>query len=309
MISVSDLTISYGDLVAVRSVDMQVPAGSVLGLVGPNGAGKTSMMRAIMGLLVPDEGRCTVKGIDVQKEPLAARRITGYMPDFFGVYDHLLLWEYLELFGQLNDLCGARLEDRADEVLELTRLETKREAEIGGLSRGMKQRLCLARALIHQPDVLVLDEPASGVDPRGRYEIRTVIRQLGDAGKTILVSSHILPELADICDSLCIMEKGELVAAGTVDEIAAEMGSRRLLDIHILDGQAERVPTLVEDMDAVSAVETALDRVEINVADDPEAVADLLARLHDQGLRIGGVNERRTDLEELFLRLTRGEVT
>ncbi|MGD9498327.1 MAG: ABC transporter ATP-binding protein [Armatimonadota bacterium] len=308
MIAVSDLTITYGELVAVRSVDLQVPRGSVLGLVGPNGAGKTSMMRAIMGLLVPARGQCLVGGIDVQERPQQARRLIGYMPDFFGVYEHLLVWEYLELFGQLNGVRGKALGERIDEVLALTKLGGKREAEIGGLSRGMKQRLCLARALVHQPQVLVLDEPASGVDPRGRYEIRTIIRHLGDAGTTILVSSHILPELADVCDRLCIMEKGELVAAGTVDEIAARLGSRRLLTLQILDGRAGEVPAALEGMATVMGVEVSGDRVEVSVADDPEAVAELLSRLHERWLRIGAVTERRTGLEDLFLQLTRGEL-
>lgn len=308
MIGIEGLTVKYDELVAVRSVDLHVPAGTVFGLVGPNGAGKSSMMRAIAGLLVPAEGHCTVAGVDVQEDPVAVRRMIGYMPDFFGVYDHLLVWEYLEFFGELYDMSGTSLRRRIEEVLEITELEVKTDAEIGGLSRGMKQRLCLARAMVHEPEVLLLDEPASGVDPRGRYDIRCLIDRLGEMGTTVLVSSHILPELSDICDMIGIMEKGNLVAHGSVHDIAAELGAYRILTMQILDGKADTVPGVLVGFEHLHDIEVAGDTVRATLTDDPEALAELLQRLVNAGVRIGGIQEQRTELEELFLQLTRGEL-
>jgi ABC-2 type transport system ATP-binding protein len=308
VIQVEALTIRYDDLTAVSSATLTVPTGSVFGLIGPNGAGKTSTIRAIVGLLVPDEGRCLVKGLDVLERPDDVRRLVGYMPDFFGVYDHLRVWEYLEFFGQLYGLGGAHLEGRIGEILDISNLGGKREAFIGGLSRGMKQRLCLARALVHDPEVLILDEPASGVDPTGRYEIRKLIRDLGDAGKTVLVSSHILPELADVCDSIAILERGVVVASGSLAEIAARVQPSRQLTLRILGGQAERAALALAGVAAVRKTETAGDEVICDLADDPEAVADVLEALVSAGVRIGSVAEHHTELEDLYLRLTHGEL-
>jgi len=283
-----------------------VPAGSAVGLAGPNGAGKTSLMRAVCGLLVPRSGRCLVGGVDVQSDPARVHACIGYMPDFFGLYDHLYVWEYLEFFGQVYHMPEAKLRKRIDEVLGLTDLGGKRDALVGELSRGMKQRLCMGRALLHDPGVLVLDEPASGVDPRGRYEIRQMLSRLASTGKTILVSSHILPELSEVCDSLAIMESGRLVASGSLEEIGHELSGIRVMTMRILDGRAQRVPELLADMPAVAEVQVSGDSAEVRVADSDEAVADLLARLTAAGIRIGGVTERRADLEQLYLQLTEG---
>jgi ABC-2 type transport system ATP-binding protein len=265
-------------------------------------------MRVLAGLLPPAAGRCFIGEIDVLEDPLAAHRVIGYMPDFFGVYDHLQVWEYLEFFGELYGLRGEHLRRRLDETLELSDLTIKKEAYIGGLSRGMKQRLCLARTLVHEPQVLLLDEPASGVDPRGRWEMRQLLRRLGDLGKTIFVSSHILPELSDLCDSIAIMEKGNLLAAGPVESIATELGVHRALKIAVLNGEADRVPQVLEGLQWLQQVQVQGDQVEIQLADSDEAIADTLERLVQSGLRIGGINQRRTDLEQLYLQLTHGEL-
>jgi len=308
VIRIEDLTIQYGELTAVRSVSLTVQAGSVFGLVGPNGAGKTSMMRALVGLLPPADGRCFIGEIDVVEDPLSARRVLGYMPDFFGVYDHLQVWEYLEFFGELYGLRGAHLRQRLEETLQLSDLTEKKSAYIGGLSRGMKQRLCLARTLVHEPQVLILDEPASGVDPRGRWEMRQLLRRLGDLGKTVLVSSHILPELSDLCDSVAIMERGNLLASGAMDSIATTLGANRVLRIEVLNGQAGRVPEVLEGLPALQQAQVQGDAVESQLTDSDEAIADTLERLVQAGLRIGGINQRRTDLETLYLQLTHGEL-
>ncbi|MBM3474568.1 MAG: ABC transporter ATP-binding protein [Armatimonadetes bacterium] len=308
MISIDDLVICYGDLVAVRGVSLEVPTGAVYGLVGPNGAGKTSLIRALAGLLVPERGRLSIRGIDVQGNPRAVRRFLGYMPDFFGVYDHLTVHEYLESFGQLYDLHPAWLTDRIRQVLEFTDLTGKVDAEVGGLSRGMKQRLCLARSLLHDPDVLLLDEPASGVDPRGRYELRQLIAQLGAARKTILVSSHILPELADVCNSVAIMERGNLVACGPVASISGQAEPVRILNLRPLGGEVERVREVLHDFAPLRQITERGNEVELQVADRDEVVAELVERLVAGGVRIGSLTEQRTDLEEAYLRLTHGEL-
>jgi len=308
MIRIENLTIKYGELVAVDDVSLQVGKGSVFGLVGPNGAGKTSMIRALAGLLMPAKGRCFIADIDVHENPIQARRLIGYMPDFFGLYDHLTVREYLELFGQLHGLRGKKLRERIDYVIELTELEIKTDQYISGLSRGMRQRLCFARAILHDPPVYLLDEPASGVDPRGRYQIRQTIRKLGDQGKTVFVSSHILPELSDICDSIGIIERGKLVAAGTVESIAEKLGRYRVLSMRILDGLAEKVREALADMPAVASVDVVEEQVEVQVADDDNVVAEVISRLVNAGLRIGAISERRIDLEKLYMELTRGEL-
>jgi ABC-2 type transport system ATP-binding protein len=266
------------------------------------------MMRALVGLLPPADGRCFIGEIDVVEDPLSARRVLGYMPDFFGVYDHLQVWEYLEFFGELYGLRGAHLRQRLEETLQLSDLTEKKSAYIGGLSRGMKQRLCLARTLVHEPQVLILDEPASGVDPRGRWEMRQLLRRLGDLGKTVLVSSHILPELSDLCDSVAIMERGNLLASGAMDSIATTLGANRVLRIEVLNGQAGRVPEVLEGLPALQQAQVQGDAVESQLTDSDEAIADTLERLVQAGLRIGGINQRRTDLETLYLQLTHGEL-
>ena len=306
MIEIRDLTIRYDDLVAVHSVSLDVPAGSVLGLVGPNGAGKTSMIRALAGVLVPDGGELSIDGIDVQEDPTAIHRLIGYMPDFFGVYDYLTAREYVELFGQLHDVPPQRLQGQVAEALSLTNLSEKAEAAVGSLSRGMKQRLCLARCLVHEPDVLLLDEPASGVDPRGRYEVRQLIARLGSMGKTVLVSSHILPELAEVCDSVAILERGRLVASGSVASIAGQIEPLRVLTMRVLGGQAQRARELLQGFEPLRQIEVQGDTLELRLVDDDEARADLLARLVADGIRIGNMTQRRADLEQLYLQLTQG---
>jgi len=308
MIRVERVTIAYDDLVAVRDLSLEVGEGSVFGLVGPNGAGKTSLIRALAGLLPPVGGRCLIDGLDVQEEPAAVHRLIGYMPDFYGVYDHLLVREYVRFFGQTYGLANGRLRARTDEVLALTRLTEKADTAVGGLSRGMKQRLCLARCLVHEPKVLLLDEPASGIDPGGRYELRKLTAHLGELGTTVLVSSHILPELADVCDSVGIMERGELRACGSVEEIAALAGAARIATITALGGQAERARDLLAGLEWVHEVTVRGDVLEVRLTDSNEAFADLLAVLAGEGVRIGSLTEQRSDLEQLYLKLTHGEL-
>jgi ABC-2 type transport system ATP-binding protein len=246
--------------------------------------------------------------VDVQEDPAAVHGLIGYMPDFYGVYDHLLVREYVRFFGETYGLADGPLRVRTDEVLALTRLTEKADTAIGGLSRGMKQRLCLARCLVHEPKVLLLDEPASGIDPGGRYDLRKLIAHLGATGTTVFVSSHILPELADVCDSVGIMERGELRACGAVAEIAGLAGAERVATITVLGGQAVRARELLADFPPVHEAAVRDDALEVRLTDSDEAFADLLALLVGEGIRVGGVTEQKSDLEQLYLKLTRGDL-
>ncbi|HSJ52903.1 MAG TPA: ABC transporter ATP-binding protein, partial [Anaerolineae bacterium] len=232
------LTRRYGKLVAVNDLNLQVPAGALFGLIGPNGAGKTTTLRMLAGLLEPTEGEILIHGQVANHDWRLLRRQIGYMPDFFGVYEDMLVWEYLDFFGRCYSLPTARREQVIDELLELVDLADKRDAYVQTLSRGMRQRLCLAHALVHDPQVLLLDEPASGLDPRARVEMRELLRELGAMGKTVVVSSHILTELAELCDSVGIVEKGRLVASGPVNQITQQVQQGHTLRLQVLSDSA-----------------------------------------------------------------------
>ena len=223
MIKIDNVTKKFGSFTAVNGVSLNIGKGEVFGFIGPNGAGKTTTIRMLATLSLPSEGSLSVGGFDIVKEPREVRRIIGYMPDSFGVYEDLLVWEYLDYFAALYHVDPSRRKRTINDVLELTDLTIKYGSQVMSLSRGMIQRLCLAKTLLHDPEVLLLDEPASGLDPHARIEIRELIRELCRMGKTILVSSHILTELADFCSSIGIIERGEMLAAGRIDEITASL--------------------------------------------------------------------------------------
>ena len=227
MIQISALTKVYRDLTAVRDLNLTINKGDVFGFIGPNGAGKTTTIKVLATLLEPSSGHAFIDGIDCVKHPLEVRRVMGYMPDFFGVYDDVKVWEYLDFFAAAYKIPVNKRKSIIDDVLDLTDLTGKREAYVESLSRGMKQRLCLAKTLVHDPKVLLLDEPASGLDPRARIEFRALLKELQQMGKTIFVSSHILPELADFCNVVGIMERGHLVVAGRVHDNRAAPGRSR----------------------------------------------------------------------------------
>jgi ABC-2 type transport system ATP-binding protein len=279
------LTKRYGDLFAVRDLQLQVPRGSTFGLIGPNGAGKTTTFAILASLLKPTAGLVSVLGYDPRHHPREVRRRVGYMPDVLGVYDGLRVDEYLELFAAAYKVPKARWAATIDTLLELVDLTTKRSAEVNSLSRGMKQRLSLARALVHDPEVLVLDEPASGLDPRARVELRNLLRELREMGKTIVVSSHILAELTEMCTEVAIMEKGRLLAQGTPADIRGKLGNGRQIRVRLVGGE-ERTHTVADD----------------------EAQVALLRSLLDEGLEVLEFAEVGHGLEDLFLQITTGEV-
>jgi ABC-2 type transport system ATP-binding protein len=233
MIQIKDLTKTYRDLTAVRGLNLTIEKGDVFGFIGPNGAGKTTTIKVLATLLEPTTGAAYVDGVDVVRNPLEVRRLIGYMPDFFGVYDDVKVWEYLDFFAAAYKIPVNKRKGIIDDVLELTDLTGKREAYVESLSRGMKQRLCLSKTLVHDPKVLLLDEPASGLDPRARIEFRALLKELQAMGKTIFVSSHILPELADFCNVVGIMERGQLIVSGRVNDIVQKLEGAIVLDVRL----------------------------------------------------------------------------
>lgn len=301
------LTRRYGKLVAVDHLDLQIKPGSIFGLIGPNGAGKTTTLRMLSGLLEPSSGEIHLNGTVVNHDWRELRRQIGYMPDFFGVYEDMLVWEYLDFFARCYDVGVDRRKQVVDELLELVELKDKREAYVETLSRGMRQRLCLAHALVHDPQVLLLDEPASGLDPRARVEMRELLRELGAMGKTIILSSHILSELAELCDSIGIIEKGKLVASGPLDQVRQQAFSQRTLRLRLLSDPDESEAAL-RRQSGVREVFRVNGFFEVEFSGDEAAMADLLEGLVQEKLRIASFSEVSSDLEEVFLRLTKGEV-
>jgi ABC-2 type transport system ATP-binding protein len=311
-IEIRHLTRRYGKIEAVQDLNLVIPQGSLFGLIGPNGAGKTTTLRMLAGLLEPTSGEILVSGELVRSDRSGLQHGIGYMPDFYGVYEDLLVWEYLDFFARCYDLPAARRKQVVDELLELVDLAEKRDAYVQTLSRGMRQRLCLAHALVHDPDVLLLDEPASGLDPRARVEMRELLRELGAMGKTIILSSHILAELAELCDSIAIIEKGRLVASGLLEEIRRQAQSGRRIRVRVLSPLEEAVRVL-SACDGVSHVFTPTENgsagaLEFDFSGGDEAGAALLETLVAQKIRPFAFEEIHTGLEELFLRLTKGEV-
>lgn len=309
------LTRYYGKMVAVQDLNLTVPKGSLFGLIGPNGAGKTTTLRMLAGLLEPSAGEISINGKAISRDWHELRWQIGYMPDFFGVYEDLLVWEYLDFFARCYELPARRRKQVVDELLELVDLQEKRNAYVHTLSRGMLQRLCLAHALVHDPDVLLLDEPASGLDPRARVEMRELLRELGAMGKTVVLSSHILSELAELCDSIGIMEKGRLVSSGLLEQIRQQVEGVRKLKIKFLsdfktmESELRNIAGVGEIYPLEPAGEAAVTQeVEVDFVGDENAVADLLEVLVARKVRVASFRESRTGLEDLFLHLTKGDV-
>ncbi len=311
-ITTRDLTRSYGKLVAVDHLNLKIPSGSLFGLIGPNGAGKTTTLRMLAGLLEPSSGEIRVNELSTKQYWNEIQWQIGFMPDFFGVYEDLLVWEYLDFFARCYKLEPNRRQLVTQELLELVDLTEKRDAFVHTLSRGMRQRLCLAHALIHDPQVLLLDEPASGLDPRARVEMRELLRELRNMGKTILLSSHILTELAELCDHVAIMERGKLVISAPIDEILRRASEHRRFTIQVLN-DTQLVEQILRKSPAVREIiseegKKQGNRIEIVFSGTDEAAASLLESLVAQQVRVAAFGELNNNLEEAFLMLTKGEV-
>ena len=299
----------YPGTVAVAGLDLDVAEGEIFGFVGPNGAGKTTTLRILATLLKPTAGLAEVAGIDVRRNPDAVRRIHGFMPDVFGVYDDMKVWEYLDFFARCYGIPSARRRQMIGDLLDLVDLGDKRDAYVQGLSRGMQQRLCLAHTLVHDPQVLLLDEPASGLDPRARVELRELLRELRSLGKTILISSHILPELEELCTSVAIVDHGQVLAQGRVADIEKRLRYGAVLRVRVL-GEGEAIEAARDFFAGEARVASAaiLDdgQIELGFRGDDAESADLLARAIGGGIRVASFARAASDLEELFLQVTSG---
>ncbi|WP_146602132.1 ABC transporter ATP-binding protein [Novipirellula aureliae] len=307
MIKTVDLTKKYGDAFAIKGIDLDLDAGDLFGFIGPNGAGKTTTMRIIATLLEPSWGEAYVCGHSVHTHPKEIRRLVGYMPDFFGVYDDMTVVEYLEFFAAAYRVHGKKRRDRVDEMLDVVDLDFKRDAFANTLSRGQTQRLGLARTLLHDPQVLLLDEPLSGLDPRARIEMRNLLRKLGEMGKTIIVSSHILPELADVCNKVGIIDCGELKQNAKVTEIIKMVREHTVLVIQTVQReQLEMVAKLLEGHEKVQGTEPGDDSIRVILKPTVEDYSDLAKLLIEGGIDLRRFSEEQLDLESAFMALTRG---
>jgi ABC-2 type transport system ATP-binding protein len=305
MIETRDLTKKYGDLYAIKSIDLNLSRGDVFGFIGPNGSGKTTTMRILATLLNPTWGEAYVGGHSIYTRPKEIRRMIGFMPDFFGVYDDMKVIEYLEFFAAAYRIRAPRRRQVCDEVLDLVELGYKREALVTSLSRGMTQRLGLARVLLHDPQVLLLDEPASGLDPRARIEIRTLLKRLGTMGKTIMVSSHILPELADICNKVGMIEQGELKFNGTVDELMKIVRPHMVLNVGVASDR-NAAARLLEGHSLVGKVDVADKYLRVTLVDGQTDYSELASLLVGAGHKLTLLREEELNLETAFMTLTKG---
>jgi ABC-2 type transport system ATP-binding protein len=306
MIEMQRLRKEYPDVVAVHDLDVNIPEGEIYGLIGPNGAGKTTSIRMACGLLTPTSGNVKICRIDVHKQPELAQRNIGYLSDFFSVYDDLKVWEYLDYFANAYKMPEAAINKRIEEVIGQVGLEVKRDSFIKGLSRGMKQRLGIARAVIHKPKVLLLDEPASGLDPKSRHDLRALLMSLRDEGATILISSHILSELEGFCTSIGVMEKGKMIRSGRIDQIVAEESRFRVIRVAWV-GDAD-VPAMLATMVDVSHIESEGKETTFRFTGNDEALAKIPAELAARGAAVLSFGEVKQTVEEIYMKLSKNEV-
>ena len=307
IIQTINLTKRYGKLVALNNLHVNIEEGECFGYIGPNGAGKTTTIRILATLLQPTWGEARVCGHVVGYESRKIRPLIGYVPDFFGAYEDMVVQEYLEFFAAAYDISGKKRDQIVGDVLELTDLTYKRDALVDSLSRGMKQRLSIARVLLHDPKVLFLDEPASGLDPRARIEIRALLKELHRMGKTIVISSHILPELADLCTSIGILERGELVYHGSVSEALRRARVGTVLHVVTLDDQ-ERARQALESLPGVESAHIRDGSVVLNLRSDTTDFSFIARAMLQANLRIQEIKQEEINLETAFMRLTKGIV-
>lgn len=305
MLKVTNLCKKYGKFEAVKNLSFSVSEGSIFGFVGPNGAGKSTTIKILATLMEPTSGEAYVAGENVVKHPTRVREVMGYMPDFFGVYDDLKVSEYMDFYGASHGVDRAKGKRISNDLLELVDLSHKKEAYVNSLSRGMKQRLCLARSLIHDPKILLLDEPASGLDPRARVEMRELLKELQKMGKTILISSHILPELAEMCTEVGIIENGSMVVSGQVDVIMQQMQFSKVLKVTVLD-EVDKATALLSNMEWLGDVAVDGNILQARVLGGPEHLRDTLKELVKQDIPVISFSENNHNLEDIFMQVTRG---
>ena len=308
MIETRDLTKMYGELYALNRLNLKLDKGDVYGFIGPNGAGKTTTMRILATLLNPSWGEATVCGYSIYNSSRDIRKLIGYMPDFFGVYDDMKVSEYLEFFAAAYRIQGLDRKKKCDEVLELVDLGYKRDALVTSLSRGMTQRLGLARVLLHDPMVLLLDEPASGLDPRARIDMRALLKRLRSMGKTILVSSHILPELADICNKIGIIERGQLLFDGDVETAIKQVRQNTVIHVGVEINRLKEASVFLKAMEGVFSIEERdnTDYLRVTLAHDFKDGSFIAEALVRAGYKLKTLHEEEVNLEDVFMGITKG---
>lgn len=308
MIELTGFGKDYGDFTAVQSLDLQIAEGEMFGFIGPNGAGKSTSIRFLATLLRATRGEGTINGFSVSKDPMNVRRSVGYMPDTFGVYDGMKVWEFLDFFAVAYKIGKTQRKRVIRDVLELLDLTYKRDDFVNGLSRGMKQRLCLAKTLVHDPPVLILDEPASGLDPRARVEVKALLKELRRMGKTILISSHILTELADCCTSIGIIERGQLLMHGPIDEVYQKIRGNQVIEASFGEGLDQGLSIIRSNPDVRDIqVDGSKILIEFNSTDYNPSV--LLKQLIDAGVEVKNFGRKEPNLEDVFMMVTKGLVS
>lgn len=308
MIELINFGKNYGDFTAVEGLNLKIEAGEMFGFIGPNGAGKSTTIRFLATLLKATSGEGIVNGHSVVRDPLSVRRSVGYMPDNFGVYDGMRVWEFLDFFAVAYQIGKSKRKQVITDVLELLDLTHKRDDFVNGLSRGMKQRLCLAKTLVHDPPVLILDEPASGLDPRARLEVKALLKELRRMGKTILISSHILTELADCCTSIGIIERGQLLMHGPIDDVYRQIRGNRIVEIKCND-RMDVALSVVRSAPQTCDVQVDNGKMTVEFAATDEEVADILKQLISQGIPLHSFGEKDPTLEDVFMMVTKGLVS
>ena len=306
MLVIRDLKKRYGNFQALDGLNLEIKKGELFGFVGPNGAGKTTTLKIVAGLLAPDSGEVYIDGIDALKDNRALKEKIGYVPDFFGVYDNLKVSEYMEFFASCYGINGLQARRRCELLLEQVKLEDKADFFVDGLSRGMKQRLCLARALIHNPDLLILDEPSSGLDPRTRMEFAATLRELREQGKTLIVSSHILSELSELCTDIGIIEQGHMVLHGSMEQIFERVNSSNPLLVSVYR-EKETALSVLKSHPQVQTIAVKGDEIKLGFIGDKKDEAALLRQLIDSGVMISGFMREKGSLETIFMELTEHE--
>lgn len=312
MVDIVNLTKYYDRFIALDNVNLHIDKGEIFGFVGPNGAGKTTTMKIMCGLLKATSGKIIINGVDALKKTSDVRRMIGYVPDFFGVYDNFRVIEYMEFYASMYGMSRREADVAADRLLELVNLTDKRDEFVDGLSRGMKQRLCVARALIHDPELLILDEPNSGLDPRARVEMKNIMKDLRELGKTVVISSHILPELSEMCTSIGIIDHGRIVTSGKVNDIMTQGHAEAPVKIkgYILGlserESLERISVIIRERFSVDRISENGGELIVYYHGDRESDAEVLRSLVDNGVHVHQFVREKENLESLFLEITGG---
>lgn len=306
MLEIKNLCKSFKRKLVLNDLNLSIDDGEIFGFVGPNGAGKTTTMRIVAGLLMPDSGSVVLDGIDAITQADKMKKLIGYMPDFFGTYPNLKTSQYMEYFTSLYGICGNEVEKRCDELLELVNLADKKNVYVDDMSRGMKQRLCLARCLIHDPKLLILDEPASGLDPRARFEMKEIMRTLRQMEKTVIISSHILPELAQMTSTIGIIENGKIIAKGTMDNILTSLNKKSRIHIVIVENNDDIIKILKNDS-KISNISINENVYSFNYDGSEKEIALVIKKLVDAGILISEITRESGNLEEVFMEITKRE--